>query len=361
MDIRVDPANCGQCGQMCDLSTEACKGGVCAFKCEPGEELCGGVCVDVSRDAHHCGACRARCAVDEDCADSECVVQCRVPNLRCGDDCVRVERSPRHCGACDNRCDDHLICRESRCQCDDVALTECEGTCVDLLTEHGHCGECGSACPDDQMCVEGVCTCELEGFGVCGGRCVDLRNDPVHCGGCDVLCEDDVECRYGSCGVPELVEGVQLNMPEAELLERGWVRCWQGLYGQQGQNIRNTILGECDGPMLVMACRQVGQDNLAVLAMGNRDDVLMDQARNQAGRHDANGVGWYFSDQYSWGFVPAGQAVSRNSCDTGQGMAEQRLCWHTGNGNMNSGYRCGRTTLNGNNGWERLLYHVPGN
>jgi hypothetical protein len=272
---------------------------------------------------------------------------------------VRVERNPRHCGACDNRCSDHLVCRESQCLCDDFALTECEEACVDTDSDPEHCGECDNGCPNDQVCFEGDCTCELDGWGVCGGRCVDLRNDSAHCGECDLACEDDVQCRYGACGVPELIEGVQANMPEAELLERGWVRCWQGLYGQSGQSIQGVILAACNGPMLVLACRPNDNPNLTLLAMGNRADVLNDQARNRAGRHDANGVGWYYSDQYSWGFVPAGEVVSRNSCDTAQGQGALRMCWHTGAGAMNSGYRCGVNTLNGNNGWERLIYHVP--
>jgi hypothetical protein len=34
------------------------------------------------------------------------------------------------------------------------------------------------------------------------------------------------------------------------------------------------------------------------------------------------------------------------------------MCWHTGAGNMNSGYRCGNSFLNGNTGWERVVYHA---
>jgi hypothetical protein len=33
--------------------------------------------------------------------------------------------------------------------------------------------------------------------------------------------------------------------------------------------------------------------------------------------------------------------VSRNSCDTANVQPELRMCWHTSNGSMSSGYRCG--------------------
>ena len=345
----------------CDPVTQACRDGACGDRCAEGEDLCNERCVDTRTSPHHCGGCNNRCPIDQDCAEGECVLSCSISQARCGGECVRIDRDPRHCGGCDQACDAHLVCRDSRCICEDLALTECEDVCVDTQATQEHCGGCGQACPDDQVCVEGECTCEIEGWGVCDGRCVDLRNDVAHCGECGSACEPDVECRYGNCGLPELLEGVQLDMPEDELIERGWTRCWQGLYGlggQQAANIRNQILSDCDGPMLVLACRPLHQANLSVLAMGMREDVLRDQGQNRAGRHDANGVGWYFSDQWSWGFGPAGQPVSRNSCDTNQAVPEERLCWHTSGGAITSGYRCGRTTLNGNNGWERLIYHV---
>jgi hypothetical protein len=51
-----------------------------------------------------------------------------------------------------------------------------------------------------------------------------------------------------------------------------------------------------------------------------------------------------------------GDAVSRNSCDTGNTNPDLRMCWHTGGGNMNSGYRCGNNFLNGSNAYERLVF-----
>jgi len=30
--------------------------------------------------------------------------------------------------------------------------------------------------------------------------------------------------------------------------------------------------------------------------------------------HDANGVGWYYGDNESWGFAKQGDAITRSSC-----------------------------------------------
>ena len=94
-----------------------------------------------------------------------------------------------------------------------------------------------------------------------------------------------------------------------------------------------------------------------MLAAGMRADVLFDVGNQNAGKHEANGVAWYYSDSYSWGFARGGDTVSRNSCDTANTNPQDRLCWHTSAGNINGGYRCGATTgLNNNAQWERLIF-----
>ncbi len=160
----------------------------------------------------------------------------------------------------------------------------------------------------------------------------------------------------GQGGVPpQQFSGVRQNVAEDSLT--GWRRCWTGLYGENQPSIAQ-ILAACPGDQMLLGCRPVGQANLSLAAMGNRADVLFDCGQDPACVHAANGVGWYFSDSYSWGFVPAGEPVQRNSCDVGQGQAQLRMCWHTGGANINSGYRCGDNSLNGNNGWERVVF-VP--
>ena len=148
-------------------------------------------------------------------------------------------------------------------------------------------------------------------------------------------------------------EGVRNDVPPAEV--EGWRQCHRSLYGQSGASIGN-IVRDCDGDLVMYGCKQVNAVNWQVLAQGDRDAVFRDTGRGNAPTIN-NGVGWYFSDSYSLGFAPAGQAISRNSCDTQNGLPAQRICWHSGGGNMNGGWRCGANTgLNGNNAFERVIW-----
>ena len=168
----------------------------------------------------------------------------------------------------------------------------------------------------------------------------------------------------GACKSPDAwwASGVQTNVPVAQLT--GWTPCSQGLYSAGGASIAG-LLASCSKAKLLLACRPGGGGALAVLAMAPRGDVTFDTgSSNQP--HDANGVGWYFSTDWSWGFAPQGDAVTRSSCDTTassfDGFAgahkDQRLCWHTGGSSLAVGWRCGATdSLNGDVGWERLVYH----
>jgi hypothetical protein len=126
------------------------------------------------------------------------------------------------------------------------------------------------------------------------------------------------------------------------------------------QGLTNTILGQqCTGSKLLEACRPVGANEFTVLAMGDRADVLFDVGSQENGKHEANGVAWYFSNEYSMGFARAGDEVERFSCDVANINPEDRLCWHTSSDGIDGGWRCGVTTdLNGDPQWERLLYHA---
>lgn len=97
-------------------------------------------------------------------------------------------------------------------------------------------------------------------------------------------------------------------------------------------------------------------------SQGPRADVIFDTGTGNT-PHNANGIGWYFNDSFSWGFADEGDTIYRNSCDTDtSGNNDQRLCWHTGNvgadpGELGGGYRCGATDfLNDSTDWERIIY-----
>jgi len=192
-------------------------------------------------------------------------------------------------------------------------------------------------------CPEGVGTVTLPGFG-------DEPLAHVACGDVAAECPRAVVCARDRV----FFEGIQEDVPLLDMA--GWQVCWTGRYG--GSEPIAPILEECNGAQLALACRPAGADNLTLVAMGDRADVLHDCANQRDCLHEANGVAWYYSDSYSWGFVFPGDGVSRSSCDTAQGQhPELRMCWHSSNGNITSGYRCGTTMLNGNNEWERIILH----
>ena len=228
--------------------------------------------------------------------------------------------------------------------CDGVD-SDCDGA-TDEDYEDGECevggGLEGVCNVGESRCVNGVLSC-LQLNNPSDEICDELDND------CNGEADDGLQCLF-------TFEGVRTNFPEAELF--GWQRCWVGRYNESNPSIA-SILADCPGDQMLLACRPAGHATITLAAMGDRAAVLHDCGNNNGCTHEANGVGWYFSDSYSWGFVVAGEGVSRNSCDTAGSRAETRMCWHTGGGNMNSGYRCGTNFLNGNNGWERMVY-VPG-
>jgi hypothetical protein len=179
----------------------------------------------------------------------------------------------------------------------------------------------------------------------------------MQCGTGDSCCpagcnlNNDGDCLYW-------VPGVQQNVDPSMLT--GWSQCWTGTYDQSFPQLQ-TILSQCDKAKLLLACRPVGQQAYALLAMAPRLDVLFDCGSQTNCTKQSNGVGWYYSNSYSWGFAPGGQPVNRNSCDYNDGsqqFPELRMCWHTGGNNINSGYRCGSNDLNGGFNWERVVFEA---
>ena len=205
---------------------------------------------------------------------------------------------------------------------------------------------------DDAGCAARGDECEQTGYGQCDGVCLDIRVDANNCGQCGRVCEVGVECIDGFCGGLFAFEGIRENTPD-DLLG-GWEVCHNDRYNQSEATFAN-IRAACNGEFVMLGCRPVGQANWTLLAMGDRDEVFEDTVQGNV-LNPHNGVDWYFSDSYSMGFVEPGTGVSRNSCDTANVRPERRMCWHTGQGRMNSGYRCGATFLNGNANWERTIW-----
>ncbi len=273
-----------------------------------------------------------------------------------GDACVQgaCKGVPNPCGAPNNPCMIG-VCNEAQktcvatpgnngSACDDGNGCTAGETCSNGTCAGGMPANNGAACDDANGCTGGT-TCVN---GVCGNAQSNI-----------VQCIDGDMCCPAGCGADKdclwYVPGVQLDVAPNQLT--GWTQCYQDLYGN-GSTPMASILQGCDKAKLLMACRQVGAPNWHTLAMGPRADVVFDTGTGNT-PHDANGVGWYYNDSYSWGFAPLGEPISRNSCDTQSTDKEDRICWHSGGGNINGGWRCGTATgLNGDNTWERVVFEA---
>ncbi|MEZ4463166.1 MAG: hypothetical protein R3F43_01260 [bacterium] len=156
----------------------------------------------------------------------------------------------------------------------------------------------------------------------------------------------------GGGGDALVFQGVRTNVPEGQVV--GWQECHRSFYGQAGISMAQ-ILQQCNGDRIMYGCQANGAGAWQVLAQGARAAVFQEIGQVNNPVID-NNVAWYFSTQWSLGFAPVGQAISRNSCDTENGLTDQRICWHSSGGNMNGGWRCGANTgLNGNNGFTRVI------
>lgn len=271
-------------------------------------------------------------------------------------------------------------CQDGRCQspmcvpgtadCDGSAMNGCE---TKISTDPKNCTACGLACSTNHVpaptCDAGCTGKCAAGFQDCNGSkdkdgCEsDSLNDDRNCGGCGNTCSNGQKCSGGKCGSFSSFTGVAQNVMPQSLT--GWSLCYSEAYGQSALTSLDSIRMACTGSLLMMACRPVGKEALQLAAYAPRADVLFDTGHGDD-PHVANGVGWYFSSSQSWGFAPAGDIITRDSCDTQDSGVEStgvdgelRLCWHTGDNYVKGGWRCGRDeNLNTSTGFERLLFQA---
>jgi hypothetical protein len=171
--------------------------------CAPGETLCGAACVDLARDAAHCGACDRACPAGAPCAGGVCgaVAPCGLPRVQCGTACVDPLTDPSHCGRCGRACATGQLCVATVCVCPPLQIV-CGGRCVDPLTDGANCGRCGGTCGRGQTCTFGVCVCP-PGQLFCGtgpmARCTDVSRDDRNCAGCGRMCMGMQRCMNFVC------------------------------------------------------------------------------------------------------------------------------------------------------------------
>jgi hypothetical protein len=397
------PANdFGACddGLFC-TENEACSNGVCGGgtpKVCPGADTCHiGICDEPSKtckvlpgnDGNACSD-GDPCTATAACQNGACVQQTQK-------DCSFLDGSCAT-GACDKvkgciavpdkdgtPCDDGLYCtigdacasgvctgKPNTCAppgADICMVGQCdEGskTCIAVPGNDGKLCNDGNVCTAGETCSGGKClggkpandgaACDdgnacTSGTSCLGGTCTNAKATITQCidgdGCCPPNCPLDKDCLWWASGVQQNVAPAQLT---------GWSQCYADTYDVPMQNVVQSIVQQqCTKGKLMLACRQKGAATWQLAAMGQRADVLFDCGSGTQCTHQANGVGWYYSATWSWGFANGADAVSRNECDVNPGPL--RLCWHTVSNA--GGYRCGDTTgLNSNPGWERAVFQA---
>lgn len=197
-DVTADPNNCGGCGRKCGGS-QVCASGVCKNQCDAPQVKCPSVqvCVDLTKDAKHCGTCTTVCnAADAgglDPSNGNPLPDSGVaPSVEAG--------APWDLGS--------PACVASKCTTACTGKLACNGLCFDPLQSHDHCGDCTTVCPPDQACNAGHCCPPDEGW--CNGACMDVGSDSNNCGTCNNGCSGMTpNCAQGKCiaGLTITIEG----------------------------------------------------------------------------------------------------------------------------------------------------------
>ncbi|MEE2787111.1 MAG: MopE-related protein [Myxococcota bacterium] len=337
--------------------------------CDDIDDDCDGGTED-SREVVHCDG------VDDDCDgdldEGRVVVHCD----EIDDDCDGDEDEARRVVPCDNiddDCDGDADEIGPITPCDDVD-DDCDGR----LDEGGVGERC--VVPDVAPCQMPILQCDDDGQLVC--QTVPIDPQLEGCNGrdddCDGRVDEDFVNLGASCEVgegrcraqgfiecapsPQIVDlafyGVRTNVPVETLADAGFEPCFSTPYNSANHRVE-AMIDSCHQDEWVVACRRVDAVDYLVAATGLRVEILTDVGQEIAAVHAHNGVDWYFNDDYSMGYAASGTPVERRRCDMGNEAAEQRLCWHTTNGLLTSGYRCGAHVLNMSGAWERIVLHRP--
>jgi hypothetical protein len=237
-----------------------------------------------------------------------------------------------------------------------------DGCEINIAKDPNNCGKCGTVCAGGNnaqaACGGGTCTIACnKNWGNCdndpsNGCEKALDSDPNNCGACNNACGVMApNCVNGMCTSFYSPTGVQQNVDVSQLV--GWTQCFNNRYWDQ--SYIPQIQNQCTKQKMMIACRQYGSNTIQLLAWADRSDVMFDTGSGAYSTHTANGVDFYFSGYYSWGFAPQGAGVYRNSCDTNGNQSDQRMCWHTSSNYLQSGYRCGN---NYDGSYERLIFQA---
>lgn len=130
-----------------------------AMACTGGMTLCAGVCVDLTSDPANCGMCGDACDVRSTCVGGTCVA-----GIDAGTDAALGCSTSAEC-ATGEVCVGYVCVAGSDAGTDAADamacaanFTDCSGVCVNLATDPDNCGGCGMVCATGQTCIRAACS-----------------------------------------------------------------------------------------------------------------------------------------------------------------------------------------------------------
>ena len=140
-------------------------------------------------------------------------------------------------------------------------------------------------------------------------------------------------------------------------LTGGWSLCHSSAYDST-VSLSTLLNTDCKQGRLLLGCRFQGTNSLVVAAQSIRSAVTNVVPDTANAFFNSNGVDFFFSTNYSWGFSPQGSGVERTPCSSLSGFP-QRMCWPTQDGAIVPGGRCGDDWLSGSTAtFERVIYQA---
>jgi len=146
--------------------------------------------------------------------------------------------------------------------------------------------------------------------------------------------------------------GIERDVKDSEITEMGWTQCYNGNYTEE--HSIEAIKGLCQGSRVMYGCRVSGSDTWQLLGYGNRETAFT--MTDNDGTIDGI-VRWYYTLNSGIGFADSEDELELTSCDFNDHTDTNRLCWHTNNDAITSGWRCGSDIwLNYAPEWERAIW-----